>query len=163
MSSDRIERTILLQAPLARAWSAISDARQFGSWFGVQFEGPFVAGRSLKGRIVPTSVDPEVAKMQQPYEGTAFEILVERIEPVRLFAFRWHPYAVEPGVDWSKEPMTLVEFRLEPSGESTHLTITESGFERLPAARRIAAFNANEGGWTHQTQLIQRYLAHSTR
>src|SRR5580698_8793759 len=103
MNTDRIEKKVLLKAPLARVWGAVSDARQFGSWFGVTFEGPFVAGAPLSGRITMTTVDPEVAKLQKPHEGKAFNIQVESIEPMRLFSFRWHPYAIDPKADYVKE------------------------------------------------------------
>jgi uncharacterized protein YndB with AHSA1/START domain len=159
MNTDRIEKRILLRAPRERVWQAISDARQFGLWFGVAFDGPFVAGARLTGRIVPTTVDAEVAKLQEPYAGTKFEIAVDRIEPMRRFCFRWHPYAVEPGVDYSKEPMTLVLFELEEAEGGTLLTISESGFDRIALARRAKAFSANDGGWTKQTELIAKYLA----
>jgi uncharacterized protein YndB with AHSA1/START domain len=159
MNTDRIEKKVLLKAPLARVWSAVSDARQFGSWFGMTFEGPFVAGAPARGRITLTTVDPEVARLQKPYEGYAFSIQVERIEPMRRFAFRWHPYAVDTGKDYSKEPTTLVSFELEEAEGGTLLTITESGFDRIPLARRAQAFAANEGGWTHQCSNIEKYLA----
>jgi uncharacterized protein YndB with AHSA1/START domain len=159
MDTDRIEKKVLLQAPQARVWEAISDAEQFGTWFGVVFDGRFVGGTRLTGRITPTQVDPEVAKLQAAYAGKAFEILVERLEPMRLFAFRWHPYAVEPDVDYASEPMTLVEFVLEPVARGTLLTITESGFDRIPLARRAKAFAANDGGWAKQTTLIEKYLS----
>src|SRR5271154_2913078 len=112
-SSDRIEKKVLLHAPRERVWRAISDARQFGSWFGVKLDGPFVAGGRVTGKIAPTTVDAEVAKMQKPYEGFAFEITVDRVEPMRHFSFRWHPGGLDPGVDYSKEPTTLVAFELE--------------------------------------------------
>jgi uncharacterized protein YndB with AHSA1/START domain len=159
MNTDRIEKKILLHAPRERVWSAISDSRQFGSWFGMAFDGPFVAGRSLTGKIVPTSVDPEIAKLQKPHQGLAFEFFVERIEPMRSCSFRWHPHAVEPGVDYSKEPTTLIVFELEEVSGGTLLTISESGFDKIPLARRAKAFAANDGGWTMQTKLIEKYLA----
>jgi uncharacterized protein YndB with AHSA1/START domain len=158
-ASDRIEKTILLRAPLARVWRAISDAKEFGSWFGVAFDGPFVAGSRLTGRIVPTRADPEVAKAQEPYAGKTFECSIDRIEPMRLFSFRWHPYAVDPGIDYSKEPTTLVVFELEEAEGGTRLTITESGFDRIPAARRAEAFTRNDQGWTAQTKLLEKHLA----
>lgn len=157
-STDRIEKQVLLKAPRERVWRAISDSREFGSWFGVAFDGPFVAGASLTGRIVPTTVDAEVAASQKPYEGKAIEITVERIEPPRLFSYRWHPYSVERGVDYSKEPTTLVAFVLEDAPGGTLLTITESGFDRIPAARRTKAYGANEQGWAAQAKLIGKYL-----
>jgi uncharacterized protein YndB with AHSA1/START domain len=159
MTPDRIEKKILLRAPLERVWHAIADADQFGTWFGVAFDGPFVAGARLTGRIVPTRVDPEVAELQKPHEGKAFEFFVYRIEPMRSISFRWHPYAVEPGVDYTKEPMTLIEFTLEEVPGGVLLTITESGFDTIPLERRAKAFAANDGGWAKQTQLIEKYLA----
>jgi uncharacterized protein YndB with AHSA1/START domain len=159
METDRIQKQIVLRAPRERVWSAISDAKKFGTWFGVEFDGPFVAGSRLSGKIAPTKVDPEVAKMQQPYAGKRFEFSVERIEPMRNISFRWHPFAVEEGIDYSKEPTTLIVFELEEISGGTRLTITESGFDKIPLARRAKAFAANEGGWTHQLKLIEKYLA----
>jgi uncharacterized protein YndB with AHSA1/START domain len=159
MSTDRIEKNVLLRAPRDRVWQAIADSRQFGTWFGVELDGPFVAGQRITGRITPTKVDPEVARMQEPYQGKATEWTVERIEPMNRFSFRWHPYAVEPGVDYSSEPTTLVVFELEEVTGGTRLKITESGFDRIPLERRAKAFAANDGGWTKQTELIAKYLA----
>ncbi|HXC25313.1 MAG TPA: SRPBCC family protein [Gemmatimonadaceae bacterium] len=156
--TDRIEKQILLRAPQDRVWHAISDAKQFGSWFGVEFESGFVAGASIIGRIVPTKVDPEVAKMQEPYAGAAFQIHIDRIDPMQLFSFRWHPFAVDPAIDYSTEPMTLVTFELAAVPTGTMLTITESGFDQIPLARRAKAFAANDGGWQAQTQLIEKYV-----
>ena len=113
MIADRIEKKVLLRAKKERIWRAIADSAEFGKWFGVKFDGPFVAGAKLRGVITPTTVDAEVAKAQKPYEGTPFEITVERMEPAKLFSFRWHPYAVAKGVDYSSEPTTLVAFELE--------------------------------------------------
>jgi uncharacterized protein YndB with AHSA1/START domain len=155
---DRIEKQVTLRAPVSRVWRAVSDARAFGTWFGVEFDGPFVAGERVTGKIVPTKVDPEVAKLQAPFEGRAFDFTVDRIEPERLFSFRWHPFAVEPGVDYSNEPATLVVFELRAVEGGTLLTITESGFDRIPLARRAKAFAANEGGWGHQARLVEQYL-----
>jgi uncharacterized protein YndB with AHSA1/START domain len=156
--TDRIEKKVLLRSPRARVWRAISDSAEFGSWFGVRFDGPFVARAALTGKIVPTTVDPEVAKSQKPYEGYAFEFLVDRIEPERLFSFRWHPFAVDSGVDYSKEPTTLVVFELEEAAGGTLLTISESGFDQIPLERRAKAFAANVGGWAAQAQLIENYV-----
>jgi uncharacterized protein YndB with AHSA1/START domain len=158
-NTDRIEKKVLLRAPIGRVWRAVSDAHQFGEWFGVAFDGPFIPGASMTGKIVPTKADEEVAKLQKPHEGKKFEVTVERIEPERLFSFRWHPFAVDPAFDYSSEPTTLVEFQLEESAGGTLLTITESGFDRIPLARRAQAFAANEGGWTHQAKLIEKYLS----
>jgi uncharacterized protein YndB with AHSA1/START domain len=157
--TDCIRKQILLRAPQARVWSAISDAQQFGSWFGVRFEGSFAPGAHLTGRITPTTVDAEIAKAQEPYAGTPFHMWIERIEPLRSFAFRWHPYAIEPAKDYSQEPTTLVEFVLQEVPDGTLLTITESGFDQVPLARRAEAFKSNEQGWTAQTKLIEKYLA----
>jgi uncharacterized protein YndB with AHSA1/START domain len=160
-STDRIEKKVLLRAPRERVWRAITDAKEFGTWFGVAFEGPFAAGTRMTGRIVPTKVDAEVAKAQEPYAGRAFEITIDRIEPMRLFSFRWHPFAVDPNVDYSSESATLVTFELEDAPGGTMLTITESGFDRIPPERRAKAFASNEQGWTAQTKLIEKYLAGS--
>ena len=159
MVPDRIEKTIVLRAPLERVWQAVSDARRFGSWFGVEFEGAFAPGRELTGRIVPTTVDPEVAKLQEPHRGKPFAFTVERIEPMRRITFRWHPFAIDPKVDYSKEPMTLIVFALEEAEGGTRLTITESGFDGIPGARREQAYRANEGGWEHQLRLVGKYVA----
>lgn len=158
-STDRIEKRVLLRAPLARVWRAISDAEEFGTWFGVRFDGPFAAGKPVTGRMVPTSVDREVAESQKPYEGQRFEFNIERIESMRLFSFRWHPYAVDRTMDYSKEPTTLVAFELEETAEGTRLTVTESGFDAIPLARRAKAFEMNEKGWAAQVKLIKKYLA----
>jgi uncharacterized protein YndB with AHSA1/START domain len=155
---DRIQKKITLRAPLARVWSAISDASQFGAWFGVDIEGPFVAGAPIRGVMRPTRVDPEVARMQEPHAGEPFHGTVETIEPMRLFSFRWHPYAIDPKAFVSNEPTTLVEFELEEVEGGTHLTVTESGFDKIPLERRAEAFKANEGGWEHQTKLVEKYL-----
>jgi uncharacterized protein YndB with AHSA1/START domain len=158
MSADRIVKKILLRAPIARVWRALSDATEFGAWFGVKFDGPFMAGSKLRGVIVPTTVNAEVAAAQKPYEGTPFEITVEQMEPERLFSFRWHPYAVQPGVDYSQEPTTLVVFSLEQVADGVMLTVTESGFDQIPLERRAKAFSANEGGWSMQMKLIEAYV-----
>jgi uncharacterized protein YndB with AHSA1/START domain len=161
-TTDRIQKTTLLRAPRERVWRAISDAKQFGSWFGVEFDAPFVAGTRVTGRIVPTSVDAEIAKSQEPYRGRPFDFTIERIEPMRLFSFRWHPFAVDPNVDYSKEPTTLVELVLEEVAEGTKLIITESGFDLVPLERRGKAFTMNEQGWAAQAELIAKYLAHAS-
>jgi len=157
-ATDRIEKQILLKAPRERVWRALSDSKEFGTWFGVELDGAFAPGARITGKITPTKVDPEVAKMQEPYSGRAFDFTIDRIEPMRLFSFRWHPYAVEPGVDYSKEPTTLVVFELEEGPGGTLLKITESGFDQIPLARRAKAFASNEQGWQIQTTLIEKYL-----
>jgi uncharacterized protein YndB with AHSA1/START domain len=157
--TDRIEKKILLRAPIERVWRAIGDARELGAWFGAAFDGPFVAGARMTGTIVPTKADPEIARTQEPYAGVAFEITIDRIEPGRLLSFRWHPFAIDAGVDYASEPATLVVFELEKVATGTQLTITESGFDRIPLARRAQAFAANDQGWSAQLGLIEKYLA----
>lgn len=159
MASDRIEKKILLHTPLERVWRAIASYRQFGSWFGVALDGPFVEGARLAGTIVPTTADEEVARLQKPYEGMALKLFIERVEPMQRLSFRWHPFAVDPGADYSDEPMTLVAFELQEVPGGTLLTISESGFDRIPEERRAAAYAANEGGWAMQVLLIEKYLA----
>ncbi len=159
VTTDRIEKQVLLDSPHARVWRALTDAREFGTWFGMKFDGSFTPGARVTGVIVPTAVDAEVARAQQPYEGTAFEITIDRIEPERLFAFRWHPFAAEPGVDYAREPTTLIEFLLEDVPGGVVLTVRESGFDQVPLERRAKAFTANEAGWTIQMRLIEKYLA----
>ena len=159
MSTDRIEKTILLRAPLKRVWRALSDSTEFGNWFGMRFNAPFAPGATITAVIVPTTVNQEVAKMQKPYEGISFEIKIEQMQPERLFSFRWHPGAVEPGIDYSSEPTTLVVFTLEKAPDGVQLTVSESGFDQIPLARRAKAFSANEGGWTLVIKLIEEYLA----
>ena len=126
MSADRIEKRVLLHASRQRVWRALSNSAEFGSWFGVRFDGPFAAGACVHGVIVPTTVDAEVARLQKEYEGMPFEITIEQMEPERLFSFRWHPFAIEPGVDYSAEPTTLVVFALEEAADGIMLTVTES-------------------------------------
>lgn len=159
MSTDRIEKTVVLRAPRDRVWRAISDAQQFGSWFGMELDGPFVAGQRALGRIRPTQVDAEVARLQEPHAGHPVELFIERIEPPDRFAFRWHPFAIDRTVDYSREPTTLVTFELEDAESGVRLTITETGFDQIPLERRARAFAANEGGWAKQTELIAKYLA----
>ncbi len=160
--TDRIEKQIVLRAPRSRVWRALTDSKEFGSWFGVRFDAPFVAGNAMRGICVPTTVDAEVAKLQKAYEGAAFELTVDRIEPERLFSFRWHPFAVDRDVDYSKEEATLVVFELTEAQGGIRLTLTESGFDRIPLARRAMAFAANEGGWSKQVEIIEKYLANAS-
>ena len=159
MSTDRIGKKILLRAPRKRIWHALSDSTEFGTWFGMKFDGPFVPGAVVRGVIVGTKVNAEVANAQKEYEGMSGEITIERIEPERLFSFRWHPFAVERGVDYSAEPTTLVVFTLEETPDGVLLTVTESGFDQIPLERRSKAFTANEQGWTMVLKLIEEYLA----
>jgi uncharacterized protein YndB with AHSA1/START domain len=163
MSTDRIAKTVLLRASLDRVWRAVSDSTEFGRWFGVTFDGPFVAGQSVRGVITPTQVDDEVAKMQQPHAGNTSTWQIVAVEPRRRFAFRWHPFGVQADVDYSREPTTLVEFTLSEVADGVWLRIVESGFDAIPAARRARAFEANSAGWAHQTELVRKYLALSER
>lgn len=155
MSTDRIEKHTLLKAPLARVWQALTDSGEFGHWFGARIAGPFEAGRSVRARIVPTAVDAEVARLQEPWEGLEFDMVVERIEPMRLFAFRWQP----GGDPDDGDPMTLVTFTLEETEGGTLLRVVESGFDALPPERRAKAFADNEGGWEMQMRLVALHLA----
>jgi uncharacterized protein YndB with AHSA1/START domain len=156
---NRIEKKIVLKAAQERVWRAISDSARFGQWFGAEIDGPFVAGKEASGRIAPTQVDLGVARLQEPYRGSPWRVVVERIEPMKLFSFRWHPGAVDPTHDDSNEPTTLVTFELAENEGGTLLTITESGFEQIPLDRRAKTIEGNDAGWTHQTRLIEKYLA----
>ena len=156
--TDRIEKKVLLRAARA-SLARLTDSKEFGSWFGVRFDAPFKPGASLVGTVTPTTADAEVAKLQKTFEGAPFAITVDRIEPRRLFSFRWHPFAVDRAVDYSNEPTTLVTFELEEVAEGILLTISESGFDGIPIARRAQAFTANEGGWAMQVKLIEKHLA----
>lgn len=158
MQTDLIRKYILLRATRERVWQAISDSSQFGQWFGVSLQGPFVPGQRVAGRIVPTSVDPEVAKMQEPWAGVPCDFHVERVEPMNLFSFRWHPGG-DPVADARDDQMTTVTFELADAPGGVMLTITETGFDRVPLERRAKAFTDNEGGWEMQTRLIEKYLA----
>ena len=157
--TDRIERKIFLRAPRERVWRALTDSRQFGVWFGARFDSPFAAGTRISGRFVPTAVDAEIAARQKPHEGRVFECQIDRIEPMDLFSFRWHPYAIDPGVDYSKEPTTLVVFELAETSDGTMLTVSESGFDQIPLERRAKAFDSHLEGWVAQLTLIEKYLA----
>jgi uncharacterized protein YndB with AHSA1/START domain len=163
MNTDRIEKEVVLRAPLARVWQAISNADEFGRWFGVRFDGPFVEGAAVTGVITPTTVDEDVARAQEPHAGKSDTWQIVAIEPQRRLAFRWHPYAVESGADYSQEPTTLVEFTLAETDDGVLLRIVESGFDKIPADRRVAAFEANSEGWTAQTELVRKYLALSEK
>lgn len=146
--SDRIEKQIDIKAPVARVWRAIADYREFGTWFRVAMEGPFVAGKEARGRITYPGK-----------EHLMMTVAVQRIEPERLLSFTWHPYAIDPNTDYSAEPSTLVEFILQPAADGTRLTVVESGFDALPPHRRDLAFRMNEGGWAIQVQNIAQHVA----
>ncbi len=147
-STDRIEKQVVLRAPRARVWRALTDAREFGTWFRARLDGPFEVGKRAVGRVTYPG-----------YEHLVFEATVEQMDPERRFSFRWHPYPADPKVDYSKEPTTLVEFTLEDAPGGTRLTVVESGFDRLPAARRAEAFRANEGGWAMQLENVSRHVS----
>jgi len=144
---------------MGRVWRAISDSQEFGRWFGVRIDGPFVAGTSVTATITGTTVDEEVAELQRPHTGAKATWQIVAVDPPRRLAYRWHPFAVEPDVGYAAEPTTLVEFTLSPTPDGVLLSIVESGFDAIPAARRSAAFEANSGGWAKQVELVRKYLA----
>lgn len=149
-STDRIEKSVVLRAPRARVWQALTDAEQFGQWFGVEMAGPFAPGARVTGRVT-----------HKGYEHVPFEITIERMEPERLLAWRWHPDAVDTGVDYSAEPTTLVVFELTEVADGTQLKVLESGFDSIPLSRRATAYRGNEDGWAQQMVAIERYLGGS--
>jgi uncharacterized protein YndB with AHSA1/START domain len=161
MVSDRIEKHVLLHAKRARVWRALTDSAEFGRWFGISFDAPFVPGGTLRGVVTGTRVDLDVAKAMEGIVGLPCVITIERIEPETLFSFRWHPHAMDPKVDYSREPTTLIVFELEEAPGGTLLKVTESGFDGIPAGRRKSAFEANEAGWGIQMDLIRKYLVQS--
>jgi uncharacterized protein YndB with AHSA1/START domain len=146
--NDRIEKTIELDAPVSRVWRALTDYREFGTWFRVKLEGPFVPGQVSRGQITYPG-----------YEHIRWEAVVQKMEPERLFSFTWHPYAIDPKEDYSQETPTLVEFTLEPTANGgTLLRVVESGFDKIPARRRAEAFRMNEGGWAAQVKHIAAHV-----
>ena len=147
--SDRIEKRIELKAPVARVWRALTDYREFGEWFRVKLDGPFVVGETSRGHITHPG-----------YEHLQWTAVVKEMVPERLFSFTWHPYGIDPAVDYSVETPTLVEFRLEEIAGGTLLMLTESGFDQVPEARRMEAFRMNDGGWTQQMKNIEAHVAH---
>jgi uncharacterized protein YndB with AHSA1/START domain len=148
MTNARIQKRIELKAPVSRVWRALTDSREFGEWFRVKFEGPFDPGLPARGQITHPG-----------YEHLQMEVVVQKMEPERLFSYTWHPYAIDPDVDYSNETPTLVEFRLEESGNGMLLLITESGFDKIPSDRRLEAFRKNDGGWTQQLKNIESHVA----
>ena len=148
-STDRIERKILLKAPRSRVWRALSNAEEFGAWFGVDFKGKaFAAGQPVKGQITYPG-----------YEHLVMEVFIERIVPERLLSWRWHPAAIDPAVDYSPEPTTLVVFELQDVEGGVELSVVESGFDKIPAARRATAFRMNTSGWDEQLVNIEKHVA----
>jgi uncharacterized protein YndB with AHSA1/START domain len=150
--NNQIEKLIELKAPVSRVWRALTDYREFGEWFRVKLDGPFVAGQVSHGHITYPG-----------YEHVKWEAVVQKMEPERLFSFTWHPYAIDPKTDYSKEAPTLVEFKLEKIPTGTLLLLTESGFDKIPAERRAEAFRMNDGGWTEQMKNIEKYVAQTSR
>jgi uncharacterized protein YndB with AHSA1/START domain len=148
MNTNSIERQIEIKAPIARVWRALTDHVEFEKWFGAKLEGPFVVGKTTSGQTTGSDC-----------RQVRFETTVRRMEPERLFSYTWHPFAVDPGVDYSKETPTLVEFRLEESKGSTLLTVTESGFDRIPASRRAEAFRMHEQGWGMQLENVKAHVS----
>jgi len=146
--NDRIEKRIELKAPVSRVWRALTDYREFGEWFRVKLDGPFVEGQVSRGQVTYPG-----------YEHLKWEAVVQKIEPERLFSFTWHPYGIDPKVDYSKETPTLVEFRLEETASGTLLSVTESGFDKIPEQRRFEAFRMNDGGWAQQMKNIESHVA----
>jgi uncharacterized protein YndB with AHSA1/START domain len=146
--NDRIEKRVELKAPTSRVWRALTDYREFGQWFGVKLDGPFAPGQISRGQITYPG-----------YEHLKWEAVVKEMETERLFSFTWHPYAVDPARDYSSEKPTLVEFRLEKTKNGTLLTVTESGFNNIPSARRAEAFRMNNQGWTEQMKNIQNHFS----
>jgi uncharacterized protein YndB with AHSA1/START domain len=148
---DRIEKQIVLRAPIARVWRAVSDSKQFGTWFGAALaDRQFVPGAHVRAPIT-----------SKGYEHITLDIRIERVEPPHLLEYRWHPHAIDPSVDYEQEPTTLVIFRLEEIEEGTRLTVTESGFDALPEHRRADAYRGNEGGWAAQLHNVERHVAGS--
>jgi uncharacterized protein YndB with AHSA1/START domain len=147
-STDRIEKRVLVKAPRARVWRALADAAEFGSWFGVDLAGSFVAGGSVRGKVT-----------HKGYEHVAFDITIERMEPERLISWRWHPNNIEPGADYSAEPTTLVEFELDEVEDGVLVTVVESGFDAIPLSRRAEAYRGNEEGWAQQMQALERHVS----
>ena len=145
---NQVKKHIEIAAPLSRVWRALTDSRRFGEWFLVKMDGPFVAGQPVGGQITHPG-----------YEHVRMEIVVKAIEPETLFSYTWHPYSIDPKVDYSKEESTLVKFRLEATAGGTLLTVTETGFDKIPAARRAEALRMNDGGWAQQVKNIQAYVA----
>jgi uncharacterized protein YndB with AHSA1/START domain len=147
-NTDRIEKNIEVRAPRSRVWRAISNSKEFGTWFRMNVDGDFTEGAKLRGRITHPG-----------YEHVTLDLLVEKIEPERYFSYRWHPHALDTSVDYSSEPMTLVEFILEDVEGGTAVTIIESGFDRIPAERRDEAFRSNGNGWSGQIKNLAQYVA----
>jgi uncharacterized protein YndB with AHSA1/START domain len=157
--TDRIEKSVLLRAPRARVWRALTDSQELGRWFGVRIDGPFTPGALVQARLVGSEVDAGVAEAQQAHGNVTIEIAVERVEPERLFAFRWRPSGPGSTGDEPANPATLVTFTLEEVPDGVRLTVVESGFDRIPIERRAQMFASNDQGWAIQMTLVEKYLA----
>jgi len=155
MAADRIEKHALLDAPLERVWDALSDSAKFGTWFGMDVDGPFVEGATISGQINETQVDADIAEKQRPHVGAPVTLWIVAVEPLRRLAFRWNPL---PGGEFA-DLTTLVEFTLSEQDGGTLIDIVESGFDALPDEHRDGTFSGNSEGWAIQTQLIGKYLA----
>jgi uncharacterized protein YndB with AHSA1/START domain len=153
VSPDRIEKQVTIQAPRSRIWRALTEVEQFNAWFGVSLTSSFSPGAEVSGVIT----------LRNPERKIAMTIWIERMEPESFFSFRWHPYAIEEGIDFSAEPTTLVAFTLEEVEGGTRLTIVESGFEAIPASRRAQAFSMNDRGWTAQAENVRKFVTKSMR
>ena len=148
-STDRIERKILLKAPRARVWRALANAEEFGKWFGVDFKGKsFIAGKPVQGQITYPG-----------YEHIVMEVFIEQVVPERLLSWRWHPAAIDPAVDYSAEPTTLVVFELAEAAGGVLLTVVESGLDNIPLARRATVYRMNASGWDEQMRNIEKHVA----
>jgi len=145
--TDRIEKCIEVKAPIERVWQALTDHKEFGEWFRVKLDGPFVEGKISTGHITYPG-----------YEHIKWEATIKEISPPHRFSLTWHPFAIDPDLDYSTEAPTLVEFRLEPVPGGTRVTVTESGFDRIPAHRMPEALRMNEGGWEEQVRNIKSYV-----
>ncbi len=149
--SDRIEKQIHIRAPRSRVWRAIHDKAEFGTWFRVQLPpGTFAAGEKVSGKITHPG-----------YEHVTMDMEVVEVSPEHRLSYRWHPYAIDPNVDYSSEPTTLVTFTLEEAADGTQLTIVESGFDQIPLHRRDEAFRMNDSGWAGQAKNIERHVTAS--
>lgn len=165
---DRIEKDIVLRAPIERVWRALTDTAEFAQWFGVKLHQSFIPGQTITGTFEGSFDEAYVKQCQMSFglEPTAIRLpqpnavfcTVERMEAPSLFSFRWIPYGIDAECDPAGEATTLVEFRLKAVADGTRLTITESGFESVPAHRRKRAFMMNDGGWAIQIENLKRYV-----
>jgi uncharacterized protein YndB with AHSA1/START domain len=158
MAEERIVKNVIIRAPRERVWKALTDSQEFGRWFGAQFDGPFVAGRSVRGRIAPSEVATPEEIASHPYLGKPMVFQIERIEPPHRFSYRWQPLEGRDNPETFNGPSTLVEFTLDETNEGTRLTVTESGFSSIPTARRKSAYESHEGGWSVQVQRVRVHI-----